>query len=161
MWYIYIIIGIIVLVCGIIFFLIYKNQKKVKYDAEWLDKFREERAQIIKTKTVAIQPKEIPTNIVFGLPKHETSINYDDLLKSPRWIDKRNIILERDHHKCCYCGSIYNLQVHHKYYSKYPNGKKVDPWNYSNDALITLCDKCHKKVHQRKTIKVYYRKYDN
>lgn len=142
MWYIYIIIGIIILVYGIIFFLIYKNQKekKVKYN---------------------ISKSSVSTNIVFGLPKHETSISYDDLLKSPRWLDKRNIILERDHHKCCYCGSTYNLQVHHKYYSKYPNGKKVDPWNYSNDALITLCDKCHKKVHQRKTIKVYYRKYDN
>ena len=175
MWYIYIIVGIIILICGILF-LIYKNQKeeKVKYDTEELDKFREDRAQIIKAKTVAVQPKEIPKVIfkdsitptptistdTFWLPEYETSINYDDLLKSPRWLDKRNIILERDHHKCCYCGSIYKLQVHHKYYSKYPNGKKVDPWNYSNDALITLCDKCHKKVHQRKTIKVYYRKYD-
>ena len=168
MWYIYIIVGIIILICGIIFFLIYKNQKekKVKHDVEWLDKFKEERAQIIKTKTVVDQPKEIPVKsstptIVFGLPERETSISYDDLLKSPRWLDKRNIILERDHYKCCYCGSTYKLQVHHKYYSKYPNGKKVDPWNYSNDALITLCDKCHKKVHQRKTIKVYYRKYDH
>lgn len=80
--------------------MIYKNQKeeKVKYDTEELDKFREDRAQIIKAKTVAVQPKEIPKVIfkdsitptltistdTFGLPEYETSINYDDLLKSPR-----------------------------------------------------------------------------
>lgn len=61
----------------------------MKHDVEWLDKFKEERAQIIKTKTVVDQPKEIPVKsstptIVFGLPERETSISYDDLLKSPR-----------------------------------------------------------------------------
>ena len=34
------------------------------------------------------------------------------------------------------------LNVHHKYYIK---GKA--PWEYEDDALITLCEYCHKKAH--------------
>lgn len=82
---------------------------------------------------------------------------YDNLLQDERWQNKRNEILQRDKHKCSYCGSDINLQVHHKYYNKYPDGKKVNPWDYPNDALITLCNDCHKKVHKNKKIKTYYR----
>lgn len=82
---------------------------------------------------------------------------YDNLLQDERWQNKRNEILQRDKHKCSYCGSDINLQVHHKYYNKYPDGKKVTPWDYPNDALITLCNDCHKEVHKNKKIKTYYR----
>ena len=82
---------------------------------------------------------------------------YDLLLQDERWHTKRNIILERDKHRCVKCGKITTLQVHHKYYNKYPDGKKVNPWDYPNDALITLCDECHKEVHKTKKIKTYYR----
>ena len=54
---------------------------------------------------------------------------------------------------------IQKKQVHYKYYSKYPNGFRVSPWNYPDDALITLCDNCHKKVHEKKKIKTYHRSY--
>lgn len=87
--------------------------------------------------------------------------SYKDLLKTDEWQEKRQEILNRDNHKCVYCGTMYNLQVHHKYYCKYPNGFRVYPWNYPDDALITLCDKCHKKVHNKKKIKTYYRSYSN
>ena len=42
------------------------------------------------------------------------------------------------------------LNVHHKYYV---NGLK--PWEYDNDALITLCQDCHMKEHQTKSTPVY------
>ena len=42
------------------------------------------------------------------------------------------------------------LNIHHKYYIK---GKK--PWEYDNDALITLCQDCHKLEHQTKQTPVY------
>jgi hypothetical protein len=87
--------------------------------------------------------------------------SYNDLLFDIRWYKKRAIILARDKNQCQHCGSCDNLRIHHKYYSKYPDETKVYPWNYPDDALITLCDSCHKKVHERKKIKVYYRKYDN
>ena len=86
------------------------------------------------------------------------SQTYEDLLLTPEWKSKRGYILKRDNYKCQWCGKQEQLQVHHKYYSKYPNNVKVQPWNYPNDALITLCNECHQKAHKKK-IKVYYRKY--
>lgn len=38
---------------------------------------------------------------------------------------------------------IKGLNVHHKFYIR-----GLAPWEYDNDALITLCEDCHKKVHQ-------------
>lgn len=88
-------------------------------------------------------------------------LSYGEMLKDSRWREKREKILNRDGYKCRWCGSGENLQVHHKYYSRYPNGVKVEPWNYPDDALITLCDKCHKKVHDKKKMKIYYRRYND
>lgn len=67
---------------------------------------------------------------------------YHQQLEHPLWLKKRNVILERDHHQCVLCGSEYNLQVHH---TKYSNDKKA--WEYPNSDLVTLCEKCHRKVH--------------
>lgn len=104
------------------------------------------------------------TIIICFLIKYSISsqdLSYEDLLKTEEWREKRQKILNRDNNKCVYCGKTHNLQVHHKYYSKYPNGFRVYPWNYPDDALITLCDECHKKVHNKKKIKTYYRSYSD
>ena len=82
---------------------------------------------------------------------------YSDLLDSTEWKKLSNTVKERDGHKCCYCGGTTRLQVHHKYYSRYPDGEMVEPWNYPIDAFVTLCDDCYKRVHNTKRIKVYYR----
>ena len=86
---------------------------------------------------------------------------YDRLLDTTQWKAKRKEILERDNYTCQHCGkNNCALQVHHKYYNKYPDNSKPPPWDYPNDALITLCDECHTKEHEQKIIKTYYRKYD-
>lgn len=65
--------------------------------------------------------------------------NYNKLLNDARWILKREEIIERD--KCCQrCESVHRLEVHHIYYLS-----MMLPWMYPNEALITLCHKCHKK----------------
>ena len=69
--------------------------------------------------------------------------SYDNLLKHPKWIRKRNKILKRDNYSCTVCGIKNNLQVHHTYYYK----KNVAPWSYPDDSLLTLCDKCHHDYH--------------
>lgn len=74
---------------------------------------------------------------------------YKDL-EHPLWFKKRQIILERDNHKCKLCGKKTNLCIHH---IKYRNGKR--PWEYPNSALVTLCNECHTKVHQDKNHKLY------
>lgn len=65
-------------------------------------------------------------------------MTYQEKLQDPRWKEKRLEILNRDNFTCQMCGSENKqLQVHHKYY------KKSEPWDYYNDALITLCCDCH------------------
>jgi cytochrome c553 len=65
---------------------------------------------------------------------------YQEKLKDPRWQKKRLEILERDDFTCqsC-CDTETTLNVHHKYY------QKCDPWEYNNEALLTLCEDCHSK----------------
>jgi hypothetical protein len=54
------------------------------------------------------------------------------------------LILERDQWMCRACKESegVTLAVHHLYYEK---GKK--PWEYPNDALVTLCEECHEYEH--------------
>lgn len=60
-------------------------------------------------------------------------------LKDPRWQKKRLEILQRDEFCCNYCGDEESeLHVHHHYYVY---GKEI--WDYEDDALSTLCSKCH------------------
>ena len=65
--------------------------------------------------------------------------NYAELLKDPRWIKRRNEILTRDKNTCQFCGCKNRyLHVHHKRYIK-----GLNPWEYDDDDLITLCERCH------------------
>ena len=49
-------------------------------------------------------------------------------------------VLERDRWKCQKCGSLENLQVHHKI-------KRSQQGNDSLENLVTLCAHCHMKEH--------------
>ena len=52
-------------------------------------------------------------------------------------------ILNEAGFECECCGDTESqLQVHHGYYEK---GK--EPWEYEDDTLWCLCDKCHEKAH--------------
>lgn len=65
-------------------------------------------------------------------------MTYQEKLKDPRWQKKRLQILDRDEWCCQKCYDTEStLQIHHRYY------KKCDPWEYPNEALITLCGDCH------------------
>ena len=59
--------------------------------------------------------------------------------KDPRWQKRRLEILERDDWACQKCfDPDSTLHVHHRYYEK-----DKEPWEYPDDALITLCEDCH------------------
>lgn len=75
---------------------------------------------------------------------------YNSLLKSPQWLEKRKIILARDKNRCRCCGAITGLQVHHRqYHVSKRTGQKQLPWKYENKYLITLCEKCHSAGHEK------------
>jgi len=65
--------------------------------------------------------------------------NYSEKLKSPKWQKKRLEILQRDEFTCQSCLSKINtLHVHHFAYKQ-----GLEPWEYENDMLQTLCEDCH------------------
>ena len=71
-------------------------------------------------------------------------ISYSEKLKNPKWQKKRLEILERDLWSCQGCYDTKStLHVHHCYYKS-----GLDPWKYSNESLVTLCESCHKKESQ-------------
>lgn len=66
-------------------------------------------------------------------------ISYAEKLKDPRWQKKRLEILSRDDFTCQKCQDKEStLHVHHRYYDA-----GVDPWDYEEYALVTLCWDCH------------------
>ena len=64
---------------------------------------------------------------------------YSEKLKDPRWQRKRLEIMNRDNFTCHICGDTRTtLHVHHRMYAR-----GCDPWEYPDNHLITLCEKCH------------------
>lgn len=45
---------------------------------------------------------------------------------------------------------VKGLNIHHQYYVRGKN-----PWEYDDDALVTLCEECHKKLHMENPTPVY------
>jgi len=73
---------------------------------------------------------------------------YSEKLKDPRWQKKRLEILQRDNWCCQGCfDESSTLNVHHKIYKKNHN-----IWDYEDDELITLCEKCHDIEHKMRSI---------
>lgn len=99
----------------------------------------------------------VPPPIVKNRRKSTKELYKEELI-DPRWKEKREKILNRDGYKCCWCGRKDHLHIHHKYYSKYPDGSRAKAWDYPDDALITLCEDCHKTYHSKYKIRFYYRK---
>lgn len=64
---------------------------------------------------------------------------YYELLRHPKWQEKRLRIMQRAGFECENCGDSESiLNVHHTYYEK---GKS--PWEYPDESLRCLCDPCH------------------
>ena len=53
----------------------------------------------------------------------------------------RNQVLRRDGWRCQSCGSMSNLEVHHKNFLSHSGDD-------SEENLITLCNACHTAVHR-------------
>ena len=75
---------------------------------------------------------------------------YAKLLESQEWKTRRDEIIERDGHKCAICNlpePEVQLHVHHRQYYL-----GLLPWEYEDDDLITLCESCHRKIHDEGVI---------
>jgi hypothetical protein len=70
-------------------------------------------------------------------------MGYAELLKHPKWQRKRLKIFNRDNFCCKKCGADdMTLHIHHLYYKT-----ELLPWEYPDEALLTLCELCHEKAH--------------
>ena len=86
---------------------------------------------------------------------------YEKLLHQPEWYNYREQVLKQHNYTCDWCGTHNQLQVHHKVYYKDPRTNYlINPWEYSEDKVMCLCDSCHKKYHQKYQVKTYYIKYN-
>ncbi len=65
---------------------------------------------------------------------------YKEYLNSEHWKIIREARLKIDNNECKFCGSKNDLHVHHLTYKNKGNEKMYD--------LITLCKKCHLKLHE-------------
>lgn len=78
-------------------------------------------------------------------------MDFNDQYKHPKWqkkrLDKMNSVIDfyETEIPCCeWChDNESQLHVHH---IKYFNGRNI--WEYKNDELLLLCDRCHKDIHQ-------------
>lgn len=76
--------------------------------------------------------------------------SYGALLFHPKWKAKRKEILHRDLYRCVHCRSNKDLQVHHRQYHFMISEQQFRlPWDYPDHLLITLCESCHSKGHNK------------
>ena len=74
-------------------------------------------------------------------------LNFEEQYCHPSWQKKKYEIYERDGWQCKCCGNDFmqsasQLHAHHLYYDR-----SLHLWEYDNESLVTLCEVCHKKVH--------------
>ncbi|MGV3765025.1 MAG: HNH endonuclease [Chitinophagaceae bacterium] len=75
--------------------------------------------------------------------------SYGPLLFRQEWKSKRAAILARDN-GCVICRRQDALQVHHRQYHFVVRHRKFKlPWEYPDYLLITLCESCHKRGHDK------------
>lgn len=76
-------------------------------------------------------------------PKEDkkVTVDYNEYMESDAWANKRFERLKKDNFQCQMCGSAKNLNVHHVTYERLGNEDMND--------LVTLCNKCHSKVHSK------------
>lgn len=70
--------------------------------------------------------------------RHEMMITVRDKYGLKEWKHLREVILARDGYRCMLCGAREYLHIHHR---------DGDRTNDAPDNLITLCDRCHSRVH--------------
>lgn len=136
------------------------ERKEPEYFKSWDDLSREYSENLKKIeqerqKYYPVNPVENPIK-----PVQKSDKTYEELLTKQEWYDfRKKVVYDRGGYVCEFCKKKHNLQIHHKLYYKKPNKEKIEPWLYNMDEVLLLCDNCHKSVHKKNKIKVYYISY--
>ena len=83
--------------------------------------------------------------------RYSKSEEYAKKLQTTEWMVFRKMVYARDGYRCTYdCGWTKDREIplvaHHKVYYMI-DGEFVEPWDYSLDDMITLCQTCHDTYH--------------
>lgn len=73
-------------------------------------------------------------------PCNSTRPNYDEYIRSPKWLQKRLAALARAGYKCQLCSSTIKLHTHHNSYDHLGNEPMED--------LCVMCERCHSLYHK-------------
>ncbi|KAF1076418.1 HNH endonuclease [Methanogenium sp. MK-MG] len=73
--------------------------------------------------------------------RHDIVVTVRDKYGLKEWKQLRQVILARDEHRCRLCGAEEYLHIHHR---------DGDRTNDAPENLITLCERCHSRVHARR-----------
>lgn len=86
-------------------------------------------------------------------PKGPFSIKLHD----PTWVKKRYSIFLRDNFRCVNCGFRRKIEVHHRqYHFSNLRNNYLDPWEYDNTLLITLCKRCNNAGRRKYVIPIIF-----
>lgn len=138
------------------------EQVKTEYFKSWDDLSKEYSENLKKIEQE--RQKHYPVNPVEKTvkPVQKSDKTYEELLTKQEWYDfRKKVVYDRGGYVCEFCKKKHNLQIHHKLYYKKPNKEKIEPWLYNMDEVLLLCDNCHKSVHKKNKIKVYYISYSD
>lgn len=67
-------------------------------------------------------------------------MNYNQYLRSDHWKNKRKEVISKQGNKCRICGSVKELNIHHRRYYNY--GESL-LYKEKNAFLLPLCNDCH------------------
>ena len=124
-----------------------KNKDKIKKQrAEYYQKNIEHERENCRKWYANHKESEIEKNSQYRKEKKEL---FDWYHNKDRFNGMKNIILDRDNHKCCICGSK-KLVVHHIDGTGYTTRLRLNLKESNNNIenLITLCPSCHHILHR-------------
>lgn len=99
------------------------------------DGLKERYAETIRELEIAL--KEVQREV----EKEDFDNTYEEYLKSPEWLKKRDLVLERCDHRCEGCGINIAFLVHHLTYN--------NVYKEFLFELVGLCGYCHEEIHTK------------
>ena len=123
-------------------------------DLLWTEEWKNKREQIIKRDFKRCSKCKLSETGSFAHFDEKTNVySYitEDGEEDIRYVKGKDVkITEESVPRMIIVYKSYHLEVHHKYYIQ-----NNLPWNYDEDALITLCNWCHLETHQNERIIMY------
>lgn len=102
----------------------------------------------------------VTKNNIIAIVKYiETEEGIPDLEKlfyAQRWKEPQNVLVFGSYELICFTKKLKttdrfpDLNIHHKYYIE---NRKA--WEYNDDALVTLCENCHREEHETNSVNVF------